>query len=107
MTREGYIQACEALGEAIREEDMPIEYSDLHPSVQHILYLYDKLKDDWDYFNGRYLGKNFNGIVDIFNILEVPEEDRRFTFDMVSVIDAIRKKMFSESKKPETKNPVR
>ena len=51
--------------------------------------------------NGIYLGKNFSGINDIFDILEVPKEDRRSMFDLINEIDTHRSKVINDKRKAE------
>ena len=45
--------------------------------IQLALDVYYKLRDEWDYMNGNYIGKSFNGFKDILDILEVPLDDRK------------------------------
>lgn len=84
------------------ESEIPVEYSDLSLDVQEAISIYSKLKDEWDYMNGNYLGKSYAGILDIFTILEVPKEDWRTMFDLISMIDTHRSKAIKDNK-PVTK----
>jgi hypothetical protein len=90
---------CDVLGIEPTEEDIPVEYDDLSIDVQEALNIYSKLKDEWDGMNGVYLGKSYSGILDIFDILEVPKEDRRIMFDLIGSIDKVRSKAL-EAKRP-------
>lgn len=104
VTKEAYFEICEALGSEPIPEEIPVAYQDLPSEVQVILGIYQNLKDEWDTMNGNYLGKNYSGILDIFTILEVPEEDWRLTFDIIGVIDEHRSavlKRKADSKKNE------
>lgn len=96
MTKATYLEMCEALGSEPLESEIPVEYEDLSLDVQATLSIYSKLKDEWDTMNGHYLGKSYAGIVDIFDILEVPKEDRRLTFDLIGMIDTHRAKAISD-----------
>jgi hypothetical protein len=89
---------CEAMGAEPIDDDIPVEYDDLYPEIQYALGIYAKLKDEWDTFNGNYLGKNYNGIADIFNIYEVHKDDARTMFDLIDIIDQSRSKMIQDSK---------
>jgi hypothetical protein len=98
MTKEHYFEMCEALGNEPIEEEIPIEYDDLFVDVQYALGIYAKLQDQWDGMNGVYLGKNYSGIKDIFEILEVPIEDHKTVFDLIGLIDKHRSKIIKDSK---------
>jgi hypothetical protein len=69
------------------ESEIPVEYDDLSLDVQSALGIYGKLRDEWDYMNGTYLGKNYVGFLDILELLDVPKEYRRSMFDLVGTID--------------------
>lgn len=92
MTKDAYFEMCQALGSEPIESEIPIEYNDLPVDVQEAITIYSKLKDEWDTMNGHYLGKSYAGISDIFDILEVPKEDRRTVFDLIGIIDIYRGK---------------
>ncbi len=98
MTKEAYFEMCEALGSEPIESEIPIDYSDLPDEIQYAFGIYGKLRDEWDGFNGVYLGKNFNGILDIFTLLDVPVENRRSLFELISIIDAHRSNAIAEAK---------
>lgn len=98
VTKEKYFEMCEALGSEPLEEEIPIEYEDLLLDVQEALDIYNKLRDEWDTMNGNYMGKNYSGIKDIFDILEVPVEDRKTVFNLIGMIDHHRSVAISESK---------
>jgi hypothetical protein len=98
MTKARYFEMCETLGTEPLEDEIPVEYGDLSPEIQYALSIYSKLKDEWDTFNGNYMGKSYNGIADIFKILEVPKEDARQMFDLIDIIDRHRSKMIQDSK---------
>lgn len=99
MTKQQYFEMCEMLGTEPDEKEVPVEYEDLHSEIHESLNIYSKLKDDWDSMSGSYLGKNFIGITEIFNIYSVPEEDRRTIFELLNLIDSIRAKMINSKKK--------
>jgi hypothetical protein len=99
MTKAAYFEMCEALGSEPIESEIPVEYDDLPIDAQEAIGIYVKLKDEWDSMNGVYLGKSYSGILDIFEILEVPKEDRRMVFELIGTIDKIRSKAL-EAKRP-------
>lgn len=98
MTKEAYFEMCEALGSEPLESEIPVEYEDLFVDVQEALGIYYKLKDEWDTMNGNYLGKSYAGILDIFTILGVSEEDRKTVFDLIGIIDTHRSKAIADAK---------
>jgi hypothetical protein len=105
MTKETYFEMCEALGSEPIESEIPIDFSDLPEEIQYTFSIYSRLRDEWDGFNGVYLGKNLSGILDIFTILDVPVEDRRTQFELISLIDMHRSNSLAqakEAKKSET-----
>ena len=81
---------CEVLGEAVLEENIPVEYEDLPLEVQQALLVYNFLQDNWDGFNGLYMGKNLVGIREIFDLCEIAVEDRIFTVTLIKIIDKTR-----------------
>lgn len=99
MTKEAYFEMCEALGTEPIESEIPVEFEDIPLDLQVIFNIYAKLKDEWDSMNGIYLGKSYHGILDIFNILEVPKEDHRLTFDIIGLIDKHRSENFRQAQK--------
>lgn len=102
MTKEAYFEMCEALGSEPLEEEIPVDYEDFCLDVQEALGIYQKLRDEWDTMNGVYLGKNYVGLVDILELLEVPVEDRRTQFELIGIIDRHRSKAIADAK-PKTK----
>lgn len=103
MTKDTYFEMCEMLNSEPVPEEIPVEYDDLLLDVQEALGIYSKLKDEWDMMNGNYLGKSYSGISDIFDILEVPSEDRKTVFNLIGIIDSIRSAVLAENKPKTTK----
>ena len=102
MTKDAYFEMCETLGSEPVDSEIPVDYEDLYIDVQEALGIYQKLKDEWDTMNGNYMGKSYNGILDIFTILEIPAEDHKTLLELISIIDKHRAKAISDSK-PKTK----
>lgn len=98
MTKDAYFEMCEALGSTPLESEIPVEFDDLPDVIQEVLEIYKLLKDDWDTVNGNYLGKNFLGILDIFNIMEVEFVDRRIYLGLLHLIDSVRSEQIKKSK---------
>ena len=89
---------CEMMGSEPIKEEIPIDYDDLLVDVQEALSIYSKLRDEWDTMNGNYMGKSYAGINDIFDILEVPQEDRKTLFNLLGIIDGIRSAAIAKAK---------
>ena len=106
MTKEAYFEMCEMLGSEPITEEIPIEYDDLLLDVQEALDIYYKLRDEWDYMNGNYIGKNYSGLKDIFEILEVPPEDYKTMFGLIGVIDRHRAEAIAANKPRASQQPV-
>lgn len=102
MTKTAYFEMCEMLGAEPIESEIPTEYDDLLIDVQAALDIYHKLKDEWDVMNGNYLGKSYAGISDIFDILEVPKEDRKTLFNLIGLIDKHRSEAIAANKPAKT-----
>ncbi len=103
MTKDAYLEMCDTLGSEPLEEEIPVEYEDLHTEVQQAFSIYSKLRDDWDGMSGTYMGKHFEGILDMFIILEVPAEDHKTMLELVDIIDKHRSKVISDKKPKPTK----
>lgn len=101
MTKEQYLEMCVALGTTPDPEEIPVEYSDFPTEIQEVLEVYATLQDNWDTFNGNYLGKNLSNIVDIFDILNIEDTNRVFTLQMIGFIDRIRMDQIVERRKQE------
>lgn len=99
MTKQHYFEMCEMLGTEPKEEEIPVEYEDLLSNVHEALNIYSKLRDEWDGMAGIYLGKNFLGLDQIFNLYAVPDEDRKTLFELLNLIDEIRIKIINSKKK--------
>ena len=86
------------MGNTPIEEEIPVDFEDLYIDVQQALDIYYKLRDEWDHMSGEYLGKNYVGLIDILDILEIPKEDRRTMFELLNTIDYHRSETIRKSK---------
>lgn len=98
MTKDAYFEMCEMLGSEPIDSEIPVDYTDFPITVQQAFSIYSKLRDEWDYMNGVYLGKSYNGILDILILLEVPVEDRKTMFELITLIDGYRAKAIAANK---------
>jgi len=102
MTRDAYFEMCETLGTEPIDEEIPVEFEDFLLDVQEALGIYQKLRDEWDYMGGNYIGKNYTGLLDILELLDVPVEDRRTQYELIGIIDRHRSQAIVNAK-PKTK----
>lgn len=92
---------CRQLGTEPIEEEIPVEIDDLPLEVQQALLVYRMLKDDWEGFNGLYLGKSLVGLIEILNFVEIEQSDRKLILTLIQLIDSIRSNLINQKhKKP-------
>lgn len=107
MTKDQYFDMMDQLGSEPVEEEIPVELDDFPEEVQQAFQIYFKLKDDWDTFNGNYMGKSLVGLRDILEIYRIESTDRQYVLDWVSEMDVARQKIFKAQKpKPKSKTPI-
>jgi hypothetical protein len=90
MTKEQYFDMCDQLGAEPVESEIPVEFDDFPIEVQLALSIYRMLRDEWEYINGNYLGKNLNGIFELFEVYEIDRKDKKFYLELIHSIDSIR-----------------
>jgi len=95
MTKDRYFEMCEALNTEPIEDEIPVEYDDFPDMVQEAIGVYYKLRDEWDSFNGTYMGKSYVGLAEILDILEVEKSDRKYILEWITVLDSTRSKLIS------------
>lgn len=90
MTKEQYFDMCEQLGSEPIESEIPVEFDDFAMEVQLALSIYRMLRDEWEYMNGTYLGKNLNGIFELFDVYDIDPKDKKFYLELIHMIDSTR-----------------
>lgn len=90
MTKDQYFDMCEHLGTEPIESETPVEFDDFPPEAQTALLIYRVLRDEWEFVAGNYLGKNINGIFEIFKAYELDGKDFRFYLELIHIIDQVR-----------------
>lgn len=90
MTKEQYFEMCETLGSEPIESEIPVEFEDFPPEMQLALSIYKQMRDEWEYMGGNYLGKNLNGIFELFEVYGIETEDKRYYLELIHTIDSIR-----------------
>jgi hypothetical protein len=90
MTKERYFDMCEQLGTQPIDSETPVEFDDFPAEAQLALSIYKLLRDEWEYMAGNYLGKNLNGIFEVFDAYEIEACDKRFYLELIHMIDSVR-----------------
>lgn len=90
MTKQQYFDLCEAMGSEPVESEIPVEYDDFAAEVQLGMNIYRILRDEWEYIGGNYLGKNINGIFEVFEAFDIDPVDKKFYLELIHTIDSVR-----------------
>lgn len=90
MTRDQYLDMCEMLGNEPLESEMPVEFDDFPIELQQAMLVYRMLRDEWEGFNGLYLGKSYLGLTEIFEYSEIEYSDRKLILILIKLIDNVR-----------------
>lgn len=98
MTKEQYFEMCEQLGTEPVDAEIPVEFDDFAMEVQTALSIYRMLRDEWEFVNGSYLGKNLNGIFELFDVYDIDVKDKKFFLEMIHIIDSVRLDEIRKSK---------
>jgi hypothetical protein len=105
MTKEQYLEMCDALGSEPVEEEIPVELSDFPTEVQEMFNIYYLMSDIWDGMSGTYQGKNTSIVFDLFDLYKIDKEDRLVYLMLISGIDNIRRKLINEKVKKQNEKP--
>ena len=97
MSLEQYLQMCDQMGWEPKEEEMPLDPSELSIEVQQALLLLNALPDIWEGMSGSWLGKNYNGLSTILDIYEI--EDRKTVFELLKHAETQLAKFYEEKRK--------
>ena len=90
MTRERYLEMCEMMGSEPVDSEIPVEFEDFPVEVQQAILVYRMLKDEWEGFNGLYLGKSFIGLTEVLDYMEIDAGDRKLVVQLIKLIDSVR-----------------
>ena len=95
MTKEAYFEMCEMLGAEPEEDEIPLSLNELSFQSQLALEVYSYLTESW--VQTAYLGKNLNGITELFDVLDIQGRHQRLLIiKFIKVIDAHVSKKISE-----------
>jgi len=103
MTKQQYFEMCEQLGNEPVDSEIPVELEDLPLEVQQALMVYRMLRDEWEGFNGLYLGKSYIGLTEILHYTEVDQQDQKIILTLIKIIDGIRGNIINEKQKKPAK----
>jgi hypothetical protein len=78
------------------DSEMPVEFEDFPIDVQQAILVYRMLKDEWEGFNGLYLGKSFIGLTEILDYMEIDLEDRKLIVQLIKLIDSARAELINK-----------
>ncbi len=98
MTRDQYLDMCEMLGNEPLESEMPVEFDDFPIELQQAMLVYRMLRDEWEGFNGLYLGKSYLGLTEIFEYSEIEYSDRKLILILIKLIDNVRTEEINKQK---------
>jgi hypothetical protein len=85
------------MGVEPKEEDIPKDPSTFSLEAQQALVLLNALPDIWEGMNGVWLGKNYNGLVDIMDLYKI--DDKREVFELLKVCEDELGKYYAQKRK--------
>ena len=89
----------EQLGEEPDPNEMPYDGSDLCYEAQLAMAIFSKLPDKVDSMGGVWLGKDYAGIGDIFDMYEVSNTERKDIFEYIHTAVVESSKLYEEKRK--------
>lgn len=99
MTQETYYDMCEQLGINPEDGDVPVVFDDLTIQTQNAFSMFQYLPDKWDSMNGIYLGKSFDNVEFIFELLDIDKSNWLCIIDLLNTIIALRMKKINSKQK--------
>jgi len=104
MTKEMYLEMCSQLGTEPVDSEIPVEVEDFPLEAQQALLAYRMLRDEWEGFNGLYLGKSLVGLTEVLDFIEASDQaDRKLIVILIQTIDGIRGNLINEKQKKPAK----
>jgi len=85
------------MGVEPKEEDIPQDPSTFSIEAQQALQMMNALPDLWEGMNGVWLGKNYNGLFDIFKLYKI--DNKREVFELLKVCEDELAKYYSQKRK--------
>jgi hypothetical protein len=96
------------MGNEPREEEIPLDISDLSNQTARAFEFYEFLPDRWEGMSATYLGKDYSLLPFLFDEYELGRSERNYTMLILRIIDnavgkRIREKQANERRTSETK----
>jgi len=99
MSQETYYDMCEQLGINPEDGDIPVTFEDLTIQTQYAFTIFQYLPDNWDSMNGVYLGKNFDNVDFIFELLDIDRSNWLSVINLLNNIIALRMKKINSKRR--------
>lgn len=85
------------MGVEPKEEDIPKDPSTFSLEAQQALVILNALPDIWEGMNGVWLGKNYNGLMDIMDLYQI--DDKLQVFELLKICEDELSKYYSQKRK--------
>ena len=85
------------MGVEPKEEDIPKDPSTFSLEAQQALVMLNALPDIWEGMNGVWLGKNYNGLIDLMNLYQI--DKKREVFELLKVGEDELSKYYTQKRK--------
>jgi hypothetical protein len=99
MSKDNYLGMMEQLGQIPKEEDIPPDLEDFMFDTITVFEIHGLLADDWDTFNGNYLGKKMELLPFLFKAFYVPESKIKMYITLLNHIILENTKIISDKAK--------
>lgn len=99
MTKDKYLEMCEAMGTEPIEDQIPPSFEDFPDLVQVAFKIYYMLRDIWDPMGGNYLGKDTTVLFEFFRLYELEHNEQLLLLSFIQQMDSIRQELISEKLK--------
>ena len=97
ISAEQYFAICEQMGVEPKDEDIPQDPSTFSIEAQQALLIMNVLPDLWEGMNGVWLGKNYNGLFDIFKLYKI--DNKREVFELLKICEDELSKYYTQKRK--------
>lgn len=110
MTKEAYLDMCEALGSEPIDKEIPREYDELTLQSQDAIDIFNMLPDRWNSMSGTYIGKDISNIGLFFDLLNITDKtEQLLVFTLLTAllnehIEQVNKQIAQKTKKVEKAN---
>ena len=102
MSKQGYLDMCEALGSSPIPEEMPVEVEDFAYETILALNCYGMISDNWSSM-GTYMGKHLFELSYVLDLNEVTKYEKEYVIETIRFIDNIVSKDIAQKQKQQSK----